>query len=272
MRGKKSGIRRRVSSSTLGLSVQQSHATANSPASPLEEKVGVRRPANRIGNAYSTAAEGCAQRQHHGSLGHFKFLLNFDIRFSNCCLVYLFAFAICTTVGCRRDMFDQPSEKPLEKNAFFRDNQMASRPLPAHTVARGHLDEDEGFYAGKIGTNLLTTFPLPVTRELLLRGQERFNIYCAPCHGRTGEGNGMVPQRGYPPPPSYHIDRLRQAPVGHFYDVITHGYGVMYPYAARVDPPDRWAIAAYIRVLQTSHDARISDVPAQARAQLESTK
>ena len=174
--------------------------------------------------------------------------------------------------GCRRDMFNQPSSKPLEKSEFFRDNEMASRPLVAHTVARGHLEEDEAFYTGKIGTNLLVAFPIPITRDVLLRGQERFNIYCSPCHGRTGEGNGMIPQRGFPPPPSYHIDRLRQAPVGHFFDVITHGYGVMYSYEARVEPKDRWAIAAYIRVLQASRNATIADVPEQFRAQLEGPK
>jgi len=174
--------------------------------------------------------------------------------------------------GCRRDMFLQPSEKPLERSEFFRDNEMASRPLPAHTVARGQLDEDEAFYRGMIGTNLITQFPMPITREVLLRGQERFNIYCAPCHGRTGEGNGMIPQRGYPSPPSYHTDRLRTVPVGHFFDVITRGYGVMYPYANRVEPADRWAIAAYIRALQLSQDAKISDVPNADRAQLEVTK
>jgi cytochrome c553 len=174
--------------------------------------------------------------------------------------------------GCRRDMFLQPSEKPLERSDFFRDNDMASRPLPAHTVARGQLDEDEAFYRGMIGTNLVTQFPMPVTREVLLRGQERFNIYCAPCHGRSGEGNGMIPQRGYPSPPSYHTERLRTVPVGHFFDVITRGYGVMYSYANRVEPAARWAIAAYIRALQLSHDAKISDVPNEDRAQLEATK
>lgn len=172
-------------------------------------------------------------------------------------------------LGCRRDMFEQPSEKPLEKSDFFRDNQMASRPLVPHTVARGHLDEDEVFYTGKIGTNLVTTFPMPITREVLQRGRERFEIYCAPCHGRTGDGKGMIPQRGYPSPPSYHIDRLRQAPVGHFVDVMANGYGVMYSYAGRVEPSDRWAIAAYIRVLQLSQNARITDVPDSQRAQLE---
>jgi mono/diheme cytochrome c family protein len=182
-------------------------------------------------------------------------------------IVYLLLFT-----GCRRDMFSQPSEKPLERNSLFRDNEMASRPLPAHAIARGQLEEDEPFYQGKIGTNLVTEFPISVTRELLVRGQERFEIYCAPCHGRTGDGRGMIPQRGYPAPPSYHIDRLRAAPVGHFYDVITRGYGVMYSYASRVEPEDRWAIAAYIRALQLSHDAKLADVPEQARAQLEVSK
>lgn len=184
----------------------------------------------------------------------------------------LVMFLAVAAAGCRRDMFLQPSEKPLERSAFFRDNEMASRPLPAHTVARGQLDDDEAFYTGMIGTNLVTQFPMPITREVLLRGQERFNIYCAPCHGRTGEGNGMIPQRGYPAPPSYHLERLRTAPVGHFFDVITRGYGVMYSYANRVEPADRWAIAAYIRALQLSRDAKISDVPNEARAQLEGTK
>jgi mono/diheme cytochrome c family protein len=166
-------------------------------------------------------------------------------------------------------MFQQPYSKPLAASDFFREDGMASRPLVAHTVARGHLDADTAFYTGKIGTNLVTTFPAPITRETLERGRERFEIYCAPCHGRMGEGHGMIVQRGYPAPPSYHIDRLRQAPVGHFFDVMTQGYGVMYSYAQRVSPEDRWAIAAYIRVLQQSQDARLSDVPPNQRASLE---
>ncbi|HET7624082.1 MAG TPA: cytochrome c [Verrucomicrobiae bacterium] len=186
-------------------------------------------------------------------------------------LLLSICFALCAT-GCRRDMFNQPYDKPLEKSDFFQDNHMASRPVVPNTIARGHLDADEAFYTGKIGTNLVTTFPFPITRQVLLRGQERFNIYCAPCHGRTGDGDGMIPQRGFPRPPSYHIDRLRQAPVGHFFDVITHGYGIMYPYATRVEPSDRWAIAAYIRALQLSHDAKISDVPPDKRALLEGMK
>jgi len=173
--------------------------------------------------------------------------------------------------GCRREMYDQPSSRPLERSHFF-DNQMASRPLPAHTIARGHLREDNAFYTGKIGTNLLAVFPMPVTRQVLERGKERFEIYCAVCHDRTGEGNGMIVQRGFPRPPSYHIDRLRQAPVGYFYNVMTEGYGIMYSYAERVEPADRWAIAAYIRVLQASRDVKITELTPAARAKVESAK
>jgi len=191
---------------------------------------------------------------------------------------HIWILAIChlllglATSACRRDMFSQPYSKPLAKSDFFQDNQMASRPLVPHTVARGNLQDDEAFYTGRIGTNLVETFPFPVTREVLERGRQRFDIYCAPCHGRTGDGDGMIPQRGFPAPPSYHIDRLRQAPVGHFFDVMTRGYGIMYSYAARVEPSDRWAVAAYIRALQLSHDAKPSDVPAQERARLEAAK
>lgn len=202
----------------------------------------------------------------------FGFLSDFSFRFSDFSLLLLGALIIAISTGCRRDMFNQPYEKPLEKSDFFQDNHMASRPMVPNTIARGHLDADEAFYTGKIGTNLVTTFPFPITRQVLLRGQERFDIYCAPCHGRTGDGDGMIPQRGFPRPPSYHIDRLRRAPVGHFFDVITHGYGIMYPYATRVEPADRWAIAAYIRALQLSHDAKISDVPTNKRALLEGMK
>lgn len=186
-------------------------------------------------------------------------------------LLMLAAAAGIVGAGCRRDMFQQPYSKPLARSDFFQDNQMASRPLVAHTVARGHLEADSIFYRGKVGTNLVNAFPIPITREVLERGRERFEIYCAPCHGRTGEGNGMIVQRGYPAPPSYHIDRLRAAPVGHFFDVMTQGYGVMYSYAQRVEPMDRWAIAAYIRVLQQSRNSTLAEVPADQRASLEKT-
>lgn len=189
---------------------------------------------------------------------------------------YWFHLALCLLLllvpACRRDMFNQPSSQPLSRNDFFQDNHMASRPLVLHTVARGHLDEDEAFYTGKIGTNLVTTLPIPVTQELLQRGRERFEIYCSVCHGRTGEGNGMIVQRGFPIPPSYHIERLRQAPVGHFFDVMTQGYGIMYSYAERVKPEDRWAIAAYIRALQLSHNMKLAELPPAERAQLEGLK
>jgi cytochrome c553 len=181
----------------------------------------------------------------------------------------LSAVLAMAAAGCRRDMFQQPYSKPLGSSDFFQDNHMASRPLLAHTIARGHLDADDAFYRGKLGTNLVEEFPMPITRDVLERGQERFDIYCSPCHGRTGDGNGMIVQRGFPAPPSYHIDRLRQAPVGHFFDVITQGYGMMYSYAERVPPADRWAIAAYIRALQRSHDAKLADVPPAERARLE---
>ena len=187
------------------------------------------------------------------------------------CLWAALALVVFVT-GCRRDMFNQPYSKPLRKSDFFQDNHMASRPIVPHTVARGQLQADQAFYTGMVGSNLVADFPFPVTREVLERGRERFEIYCAVCHGRTGEGNGMVVQRGFPPPPSYHIDRLRQAPVGHFFDVMTHGYGVMYSYAERVEPRDRWAIAAYIRALQLSHDAKLTDVPPDQRAQLEAKR
>jgi cytochrome c553 len=169
-------------------------------------------------------------------------------------------------------MFNQPSTQPLSRNDFFQDNQMASRPVVMHTVARGQLREDEAFYTGKIGTNLVTTFPMPVTRELLERGRERFDIYCSVCHGRTGEGNGMIVQRGFPVPPSYHIDRLRQAPVGHFFDVMTQGYGIMYSYSERVKPEDRWAIAAYIRALQLSQNMKLAELRSSERTKLEVSK
>ncbi|MDB6124984.1 MAG: ABC-type Fe3+ transport system protein [Pedosphaera sp.] len=185
--------------------------------------------------------------------------------FYSCCLCGLFLLLSC---GCRREMYSQPRSDPLEPSKFFK-NGAASRPLVPGTVARGHLDADQAFYQGAIGTNFVEEFPMPVTRQVLERGRERYNIYCSVCHGAIGDGNGMIPQRGYPHPPSYHIDRLRQAPVGHYYDVITHGYGVMYSYASRVEPADRWAITAYIRALQLSQNSRLDDLPPNERVKLE---
>jgi cytochrome c553 len=171
--------------------------------------------------------------------------------------------------GCRQDMNDQDRFEPLEANDFFPDGA-ASRPIPAGTVARGQLRHDTAFHTGHTSpTELVNTLPMPLTRELLARGRERFDIYCSVCHGRTGNGTGMIVQRGFPQPPSFHTDRLRDAPLGHFVEVIAHGYGVMYPYASRVDPEDRWAIAAYIRALQLSQHAVLADADADARSRLE---
>jgi len=171
--------------------------------------------------------------------------------------------------GCRQDMQDQPKYIPLRPSSFFDDGR-SERPLVDGTVARGHLNADPAFYTGKIDNKPVDTVPFPVTRAVLERGQQRYNIYCAPCHGMTGAGNGMIAQRGFnhPPPQSYHIDRLRQAPIGYFFDVISNGLGAMPDYAAQIEPRDRWAIAAYVRVLQYSQNASIDDVPADARAEL----
>lgn len=178
------------------------------------------------------------------------------------------------SVGCRYDMQDQPRYKPYKKSDFFTDGR-ASRDLPEGTVARGNLREDKAFYTGKkenadpnvqvqttvspTGNTLVASFPndiekmpVPLTKELLDRGQERYMIYCSICHGTLGNADGMVVRRGYPQPPTYHDDRLRNAPDGHFFDVITNGWGKMNSYAHQISVADRWAIVAYIRALQLS--------------------
>jgi Cytochrome C oxidase, cbb3-type, subunit III len=169
--------------------------------------------------------------------------------------------------GCRQDMQDQPKFIPLRPSSFFADGR-SERPLIEGTVARGHLDADTAFYTGKIDDKPVDAFPFPITRDVLERGQQRFNIYCSPCHDRLGYGNGMIVRRGYRHPPSLHIDRLRQEPVGYFFDVITNGFGAMPDYAAQIQPRDRWAIIAYERVLQFSQNASINDVPSGERTKL----
>lgn len=158
--------------------------------------------------------------------------------------------------GCTRDWQSQPVSmwnesryKPLSESKFF-PNGSSSQPLVPGTVARGQLRADDAMYTGRAKGQLVNTFPFAMTDKDLARGQERFNIYCSPCHSKAGDGQGMIVKRGFATPPDYHIARLMNAPVGHFYDVITNGYGVMYSYASRVAPEDRWRIAAYIRVLQ----------------------
>jgi len=171
-------------------------------------------------------------------------------------------------VACRRDMGHQAYHRPLDASSAFADRR-ASRPLPEHTIARGQLRDDELFYTGHVDGKPVDLFPEPVTAQMVERGRERFDIYCSVCHGRTGEGNGMIVRRGFPTPPSFHIDRLRAAPAGHFVEVINNGFGLMYSYASRVEPADRWAIAAYIRALQLSQHAGLADVPATERTKLE---
>ena len=163
--------------------------------------------------------------------------------------------------GCRQDMHDQPRFKPLAMSDFYSDLRSARTPVEG-TVARGQLHEDTYFYTGKIGNNPGDYMPFPVTEEVLARGEQRFNIYCAPCHSRLGDGNGMIVQRGYRQPPSYHTERLRKAPLGYFFDVMTNGFGAMADYASQIPPRDRWNIVAYIRALQLSQNATASDLPA----------
>jgi hypothetical protein len=170
--------------------------------------------------------------------------------------------------GCHTDMWRQPKTEPMDKSEFFADGQSA-RPLVAGTIARGRVRLDDAYYTGAVNGKWVDKIPVEVNKALVERGQDRFNVYCSPCHGRLGDGNGMIAHRGLQlvrPVGNYHTDRLRKMPVGHFYDVITNGYGAMYSYASRVEPQDRWAIVAYIRALQLSQNAPITD---EVRAQIE---
>jgi mono/diheme cytochrome c family protein len=205
------------------------------------------------------------------------------------------AFASLVLSGCsRQDMHDQPKYKPLRGTTFFEDS-LSARPSVPGTVARGYLKDDSHLYTGRVsqtsaaggalpvvrppgidakspvaaqGPIFVDTFPFPITREVLERGRERFDIFCSVCHGRLGTGEGMVVRRGFRQPPSYHIDRLKEARVGHFFDVITNGFGAMPDYAAQIHVRDRWAIVAYIRALQLSQNVPLGDVPAEGRSQL----
>jgi mono/diheme cytochrome c family protein len=165
-------------------------------------------------------------------------------------------------------MHDAPRYEPLEASTFFSDGHSTRMPV-ANTVARGQLRDDELLYTGKIGGQLATEFPMPVTAETMARGQERFNVFCSPCHGRTGDGTGMIVQRGFRQPPSYYEDRLVNAPVGYLFDIMTNGFGAMQDYSAQVPVADRWAIAAYIRALQLSRRGTTNDVPADRREELD---
>ncbi len=181
----------------------------------------------------------------------------------------LAAIVAMTATACRQDMHDAPKYEPLEKSAFFTDKR-ASRPLVEGTIARGNLKEDKLLHAGRDGDAISETFPFPVTEGVVARGRERFNIYCSPCHARTGEGTGMIVQRGYKKPPSFHEERLRVMPPGYFFQVMTNGYLTMPSYSLQVGPEDRWAIAAYVKALQLSRNVNASDLTADERAKVES--
>jgi mono/diheme cytochrome c family protein len=165
-------------------------------------------------------------------------------------------------------MYDQAKTKPLSEGTFFPNGQNA-RPLPKDTVARGFLREDKAMYAGIAPSgSFVSELPVPLTKELLERGHQRFDIFCSPCHGKQGNGQGMIVQRGFKQPSSFHVDRLREQPIGYFFDVMTQGFGQMSSYATQVPPEDRWAIAAYLRALQLSQHAPVAELSADDRKKL----
>jgi len=179
-----------------------------------------------------------------------------------CLTATLFMIAGCDHL--HQDMGNQPKNKPLSPSDFFADGRSVRMPVE-NTVSRSSMDNDQ-----LMVTKDSTNFPMPINDALLERGQQRYRIFCSPCHGIQGDGNGMIVMRGMKRPPSYHQDRLRQAPNGYIYDVITNGFGQMYNYAAQVPPRDRWAIVAYVRALQLSRNARVADLPAEMREKLNS--
>ena len=181
----------------------------------------------------------------------------------------LLALLACGSGCFRLHMYDQPRYAPLQRSSLFADGA-SSRALVAGTVPRGFLNQDKHFYTGMEGDSVFTAvFPFEITRVVLERGQERFNIFCSPCHDRLGTGRGMVVRRGYKQPESMHIDRLRQQPAGYFFDVMTNGFATMPSYAAQIPPADRWAIAAYVRALQLSQNLPAADLPADLRVEME---
>lgn len=183
----------------------------------------------------------------------------------------LLVLALSALTACRQDMHDAPKYEPLEESRFFADGQ-ASRPLVAGTVARGQLRGDDRLYRG-VGSDgaFVTELPVAVDRDLLLRGRQRFEIYCSPCHGRTGDGKGMIVQRGFKSPQSFHQDRLRNMPVGYYFDVMTNGFGQMSSYASQVPVEDRWAIAAWVQTLQLARHAPVAELSPEERARLSTT-
>ncbi len=191
-----------------------------------------------------------------------------SLRAPQSCAPWLAVLALAVmSAGCRQDMHDQPKYTALRASDFFADGRSA-RPVVEGTIAQGQLHEDTLLYSGRVGGELATMFPFPVDAAVMQRGRERYDIFCSPCHGLTGAGDGMIVQRGYRRPPSFHEDRLRQAPPGHLFDVITNGFGAMPDYAAQIPVRDRWAISAYMRALQLSQYAPAADLSPAAREQL----
>ena len=185
---------------------------------------------------------------------------------------FLFVTLAVFAMGCGLDMKDQPRYEPYEESPFFKDGR-SERPLVEGTVARGELREDVLLNTGRQDGKLADLFPFEVTPEILARGRERFNIYCVACHDSTGAGNGIVIRRGFKPvPPSFHIERLRQAPAGHFFEVMSKGFGAMQDYAAQINVADRWAVTAYIRALQASQNIPLADLSQAEQTQLNAVK
>jgi len=183
-------------------------------------------------------------------------------------LVLICAAALLES-ACRQDMQDQPKYKPLAVSSFFADGRSA-RPIPPGTVAMNELDDTDSFHTGSNATgDFLESIPLPITTALLRRGEQRFDIFCSPCHDRLGTGHGMVAQRGFQIPKDLDSDRIRQEPPGYIFQVISNGYGAMPDHRDQIAVRDRWAIVAYLRALELSRNARLTDVPAQEQSRLE---
>lgn len=180
---------------------------------------------------------------------------------------------LLTASGCelRQAMYDQPKLRPMKSSEFFEDGKASRLPVE-HTIARGHLEDDPHLFEGRIDGQFVDSFPFEITTEVIQRGQQRYNIFCAPCHDAAGTGNGMIVRRGFKKPASYHEQRLVDSPDGYFYNVIKNGFGVMQDYAAQIPVKDRWAIVAYIRALQYGQRASLEDVPENLRAGLEAAR
>ena len=186
-------------------------------------------------------------------------------------LMVLMTVAGCAIAGCRQQMADQPHQRPLEASNFF-DDRMASRPIEPGTVVHTGREQNSYLLSGKIDGKLADAFPFEVTTEVLERGRERYEIFCAPCHDRLGTGQGMIVRRGFTPARSFHEARLRDAPAGHYFEVMTQGFGPMPSYANQLSAQDRWTVIAYIRALQFSRNAHISELPPEDREKLKESK